>query len=118
MRGGMSPSSVSSFHTPAWAFSSSGGAGWASGSTFSWASGGRSSRKRSADRSPASHANFYVGNGVVLLPVFGGASDARATAILRELMPRHEIVGIRCNEVVSGFGAIHCVTQQEPAAVP
>ncbi|RIL07304.1 MAG: agmatine deiminase [Proteobacteria bacterium] len=69
-------------------------------------------------RSPASHANFYLGNGVALLPVFGGASDARATAILRELLPRHEVVPIRCNEVVSGFGAIHCVTQQEPAPSP
>jgi len=66
-------------------------------------------------RSPASHANFYVANGVVLLPVFGGASDARAAAILREHFPDREIVAIRCNELVSGFGAIHCVTQQEPA---
>ena len=65
-------------------------------------------------RSPASHANFYVANGVVLLPVFGGASDARAAAILREHFADREIVAIRCNELVSGFGAIHCVTQQEP----
>jgi len=66
-------------------------------------------------RSPASHANFYVGNGVVLLPIFGGPSDAHATAILREHFPGREVIGIRCNELVSGFGAIHCVTQQEPA---
>jgi agmatine deiminase len=66
-------------------------------------------------RSPASHANFYVANGVVLVPVFGGASDARALAILREHFPGREVVGISCTELVSGFGAIHCVTQQEPA---
>ena len=66
-------------------------------------------------RSPASHANFYIANGVVLVPVFGGASDARALAILRELLPDREIVAIPCAELVSGFGAIHCVTQQEPS---
>ncbi len=66
-------------------------------------------------RSPASHANFYIANGVVLVPVFGFASDARALAILRELIPDREIIAIPCAELVSGFGAIHCVTQQEPA---
>jgi agmatine deiminase len=66
-------------------------------------------------RSPASHANFYIANDVVLLPVFGGHSDATAESILREHFPTRTIVPIRCNEIVSGFGAIHCVTQQEPA---
>jgi agmatine deiminase len=66
-------------------------------------------------RSPASHANFYVANGVVLVPIFGGPSDARALAVLREAFPDREIVGIPCVELVSGFGAIHCVTQQEPS---
>jgi agmatine deiminase len=66
-------------------------------------------------RSPASHANFYLANGVALVPVFGGASDARALAILRELLPGREVVGIPSAELVSGFGAVHCVTQQEPS---
>ncbi|MEB2346537.1 MAG: agmatine deiminase family protein [Deltaproteobacteria bacterium] len=66
-------------------------------------------------RSPASHANFYLANGVALVPVFGSASDARALAILRELLPGREVVGIPSVELVSGFGAVHCVTQQEPA---
>lgn len=65
-------------------------------------------------RSPASHANFYLANGVALVPVFGGPSDARALAILRELLPGREMVGIPSAELVSGFGAVHCVTQQEP----
>jgi len=66
-------------------------------------------------RSPASHANFYLANRVALVPVFGGASDARALAILRELLPGREVIGIPSAELVSGFGAVHCVTQQEPA---
>jgi agmatine deiminase len=66
-------------------------------------------------RSPASYANFYLANGVALVPVFGAATDARALAILRELLAGREVVGIPCLELVSGLGAIHCVTQQEPA---
>jgi agmatine deiminase len=66
-------------------------------------------------RSPASHANFYLANGVALVPTFGGASDETALAILRELLSGRDIVGIPCADLVSGFGALHCVTQQEPA---
>jgi agmatine deiminase len=66
-------------------------------------------------RLPASYANFYVGNGVVLVPVFEDANDERALGIFRELIPERGIVGVRCDAVVSGLGAIHCVTQQEPA---
>ena len=54
-------------------------------------------------------------DGSVATRPFGGMSDARALAILRELFPDREIVGIDCADLVSGFGAIHCVTQQEPA---
>jgi len=66
-------------------------------------------------RSPASYANFYLANGVALVPTFGAASDARALAVLREALAGREVVGVSCAELVSGFGAIHCVTQQEPA---
>ena len=65
-------------------------------------------------RSPASYANFYLANEVALVPVFGAPSDTRALAILGELLPDRAVVGIPCAELVSGFGAIHCVTQQEP----
>jgi agmatine deiminase len=71
--------------------------------------------ERDGHRSPASHANFYVANGVVLVPTFGAAPDARAIAILREHFADRDVIGIPCAELVSGFGAIHCVTQQEPA---
>jgi agmatine deiminase len=67
-------------------------------------------------RLPASYANFYIANGVVLVPVFDDPNDAEALGILRELFPDRRVVGLRCNEVVAGLGAIHCVTQQEPAA--
>jgi agmatine deiminase len=65
-------------------------------------------------RLPASYANFYVGNEVVLVPVFDDAADAQALGILRELFPGRRVVGLRCTDVVAGLGAIHCVTQQEP----
>lgn len=67
-------------------------------------------------RLPASYANFYIANSVVLVPIFDDPSDARALGILQQLFPERKIIGLRCNEVVAGLGAIHCVTQQEPAA--
>ncbi len=66
-------------------------------------------------RCPASYANFYIANRSVLVPVFGAKSDARALAILREAFAKHEVIGIPCADLVFGLGAIHCVTQQEPA---
>jgi len=66
-------------------------------------------------RVPASHANFYLANGVALVPVFGGPSDERALAVLRELLPDRDVVGIPSAELVFGLGAVHCLTQQEPA---
>mgnify|MGYP001568359323 CR=1 FL=1 len=66
-------------------------------------------------RLPASHANFYVGNAAVLVPFFGGPTDAIALGILRPLFPGRRIVGIDCRALVIGGGAIHCVTQQQPA---
>lgn len=66
-------------------------------------------------RLPASHANFYIANRVVLMPTFGQRSDARAAAILGECFPGREIVGIPSRELVVGLGAVHCLTQQQPA---
>jgi agmatine deiminase len=66
-------------------------------------------------RLPASYANFYIANGVVLVPVYGHKNDNRAVKILQELFPKREILPIRCNDLVYGLGAIHCVSQQEPA---
>ena len=66
-------------------------------------------------RLPASYANFYVANGIVLVPTYDCPNDKRAMATLRELFPARQIVGIHCTELVWGLGAIHCITQQQPA---
>jgi agmatine deiminase len=79
--------------------------------------GGTSTDKRNLDRLPASYANFYIANGVVLAPVFGQANDARALETLQQLLPDRRVVGINCEPLVWGMGTIHCVTQQQPELV-
>jgi len=64
---------------------------------------------------PASYMNFYIGNAAVVLPVFGHKNDAKAKRTLEELFPDRKVVPIRCEDLVWGFGALHCVTQQQPA---
>ncbi|MFO1462818.1 MAG: agmatine deiminase family protein [bacterium] len=64
---------------------------------------------------PASYANFYIANGVVLVPVYGHANDARALETLGRLFPGRRVLGIDCRDLVWGMGALHCVTQQQPA---
>ena len=66
-------------------------------------------------RLPASYANFYIANGLVLVPVFNDPNDRFALDILADLFPDREIVGIYCGDLVWGFGTIHCMTQQQPA---
>ena len=66
-------------------------------------------------RLPASYANFYIANGVVLVPTFNDANDRHALNTLAELLPRHRIVGIHCVDFIWGLGALHCMTQQQPA---
>jgi agmatine deiminase len=66
-------------------------------------------------RLPASYANFYITNGLVLVPTFNDANDRRALNVLAELFPRHRIVGIHCLDFIWGLGALHCMTQQQPA---
>lgn len=76
--------------------------------------GGTSTDKRNLDRLPASYANFYIANEVVLAPVFGHANDSRALATLQKLFRDRRVVGINCEPLVWGMGTIHCVTQQQP----
>ena len=66
------------------------------------------------ERLPASYANFYIGNGSVLVPVFGHENDAKVLGMLGEFFKGRKMIGIRCNDLVGGYGAIHCVTQQQP----
>ena len=65
-------------------------------------------------RLPASYANFYIGNAVVLVPTFNDPSDRRALEILSELFPTRSVVGIHAVDLVWGLGTLHCMTQQEP----
>jgi len=66
-------------------------------------------------RCPASYANFYLANGCALVPAFGVEQDLRARAVLRELLPGRDVVGIPCGDLLMGLGALHCLSQQEPA---
>jgi agmatine deiminase len=69
-------------------------------------------------RLPASHANFYIGNTVILLPTYGGPSDDQAADLLSRFFPERTVVGIDCTELVWGLGAFHCLTQQVPLQGP
>jgi agmatine deiminase len=66
-------------------------------------------------RLPASYANFYIANKLVLAPVFGDPNDRLALDTLAELFPEREVVGIYCRDFIWGLGALHCMTQQQPA---
>ncbi len=66
-------------------------------------------------RVPASYMNFYIANGVVLVPIFGHANDPKALSILKDLFPKRKVIGVRSETLVLGLGGIHCVTHEEPA---
>ena len=66
-------------------------------------------------RLPASYANFYIANGIVLVPTFNDPADRVALEILARLFPDREVVGIHAVDLVWGLGTIHCMTQQQPA---
>jgi agmatine deiminase len=68
------------------------------------------------ERLPASYANFYVANGVVIVPTFNDKNDRIALNVLAELFPDREIVGIHAVDLVWGLGTLHCLTQQQPMA--
>lgn len=66
-------------------------------------------------RVPASYANFYIANEVVLLPVFGQRNDECARAIVQECFPTRRVVALDSRDLIWGLGSFHCVTQQQPA---
>ena len=66
-------------------------------------------------RVPASYANFYIANGVVLMPTFHDPNDRVALNILAEAFPHREVIGVHCVDLIWGLGALHCMTQQQPA---
>ena len=67
------------------------------------------------ERLPASYANFYIANDVVIVPTFNDRSDRIALTTLAELIPDREIVGVHAVDLVWGLGTLHCLTQQQPS---
>jgi len=67
-------------------------------------------------RLPATYVNFYFVNGALLVPTYRDRkNDRRALETLQRHLPRHEVIGVDCVELIWGLGAIHCLTQQQPA---
>ena len=71
---------------------------------------------RKGQRLPASYANFYVGNKIVLLPTFDDPADEKALEVMVRSFPTRRIYPIDCRDLVWGLGAFHCLTQQVPLA--
>ncbi|ACO47312.2 agmatine deiminase family protein [Deinococcus deserti] len=65
-------------------------------------------------RLPPTYANFYIGNGFVVVPMYGDPNDARAIEVLRPLFPQREVIGLPSRKIIEGGGSFHCVTQQQP----
>jgi agmatine deiminase len=65
-------------------------------------------------RLPASYANFYIANRLVLVPVFGDPNDRVVLNTLARLFGDREVIGIPCRDLVLGLGTLHCMTMQEP----
>ncbi len=65
-------------------------------------------------RLPASYANFYIANGIVLVPTFNDPNDRVALSVLAELFPSRQVIPIYCRDLVLGLGTLHCMTQQQP----
>lgn len=70
--------------------------------------------ERDGEIVPASHMNFYVANGLVVVPTYGGASDEAAVAAIGACFPGRETVGLRADHILTGGGSFHCITQQQP----
>lgn len=65
-------------------------------------------------RLPASYTNFYIANNVVLVPTFNDPNDYKTIGVLSEFFPERKVVGINCSDLIWGFGAIHCLTKEQP----
>jgi agmatine deiminase len=66
-------------------------------------------------RLPASYCNFYLANGIAIVPQFDDPADAKAAEILGRVLKGRRIVPLPARDLVWGLGAFHCITQQEPA---
>jgi agmatine deiminase len=72
--------------------------------------------ERDGQRLPASYANFYIANEIVLVPVFQKPNDQKALDILQGLFPSRRVVGVDSTDLIWGLGSFHCISQQEPAS--
>jgi agmatine deiminase len=68
-------------------------------------------------RLPASYANFYIANEIVLVPTFNDTNDRVALNKLADLFPTRRVIGIGCADLVLGLGTLHCMTQQQPVTI-
>ncbi len=66
-------------------------------------------------KAPVSYANFFIGNKAVLVPIFSDPNDEKAVSVIKSCFPDKNVIGIDCRDLIYGGGAIHCITQQEPA---
>jgi agmatine deiminase len=71
--------------------------------------------RTAGDRLAGSYVNSYIGNGVVVLPVFGDPHDAAAVATYREIFAPRRVVTVSGREILLGGGNVHCITQQQPS---
>ncbi len=67
------------------------------------------------NQAPASYTNFYIGNKVVLVPTYNDLNDEQALEKIQSYFPDRKVVGIDCVDLIYGGGAVHCITQQQPA---
>ena len=65
-------------------------------------------------RLPASYANFYIANDVVVVPIFQCAKDDKALEIIQQCFPSRKVIGINSVDIIWGLGSFHCLSQQEP----
>lgn len=66
-------------------------------------------------RLPASYANFYIANKVVIVPVFNDKNDSKALEIIQSVFPDRKVIGIDSVDIIWGLGSFHCLSQQEPS---
>jgi agmatine deiminase len=74
--------------------------------------------RNAGDRLAASYVNFYIGNGVIVMPAFDDPMDVAAQESLAKLFPSRKIIAVPGREILLGGGNVHCITQQQPSAVP